>query len=118
MPQSSTFVDGSLKELIPLGRRVVVRPTIVPKYAGTLIMPDSVRSTVPTTGTVVALGFDLQEDPGNRIQVGDKVLFGKYSGLEAKFQDGKILTVMHEEDVQCIVGAQVSLEDENNSHGS
>ena len=113
MSQSTTNADVELKELLPWGRKLVIRPTIVPKYRGDLIIPESVRSTVPTTGTVLALGFELQQEQDYPLHVGDKIIFSKYGGVEIKFTDGKVLIVLHEDDILAIMGADMAMEEKD-----
>ena len=70
----------------PLSDRVVVKPEAVEeKTASGIILPDTAKEK-PQEGTIVAVGPGKISDSGNAIKmtvkVGDKVLYGKYSGTE------------------------------------
>ena len=89
----------------PLQDRVIVRrmeeETTSP---GGIVIPDSAAEK-PSRGEVVAVGNGLVLDNGEirplDLKVGDKVLFGKYSGTEVKV-DGEDLLVMKEDDVMAV----------------
>ena len=86
----------------PLHDRVLVRRIEGDeKTAGGLIIPDSAKEK-PAEGEVVAVGAGARDDDGDRIamdvKVGDKVLFGKWSGTEVTI-DGKELLIMKESDI-------------------
>ena len=91
----------------PLQDRVIVRrmeeETTSP---GGIVIPDSAAEK-PIRGEVVAVGNGLVLDNGEvrplDLKVGDKVLFGKYSGTEVKV-DGEDLLVMKEDDVMAVFG--------------
>lgn len=102
MPASHGYVEGDIKELLPCGRRLVVIPHETPNYKGSIILPDSVKSVIPTTGTIKALGFDLEA--GNPFKEGDRIVFSKYGGVELTFTDHHRLLVVHEDDVLAIIG--------------
>ena len=91
----------------PLHDRVVVRRIEADqKTAGGIIIPDSAQEK-PSEGEVVAVGEGARDDAGNRItldvKVGDRVLFGKWSGTEVKI-GGEDLLIMKESDIMGIVG--------------
>ncbi len=91
----------------PLHDRVVVRRIEADqKTAGGIIIPDSAQEK-PSEGEVVAVGEGARDDDGDRIpldvKVGDRVLFGKWSGTEVKI-DGEDLLIMKESDIMGIVG--------------
>jgi chaperonin GroES len=73
--------------------------------AGGIVIPDSAAEK-PVQGKVVAVGKGKILEDGNvrplDVKVGDKILFGKYSGTEVKV-DGDDLVVMREEDVMAII---------------
>jgi len=73
---------------------------------GGIVIPDSAAEK-PSRGEVVAVGNGLVLDNGEirplDLKVGDKVLFGKYSGTEVKV-DGEDLLVMKEDDVMAVFG--------------
>ena len=89
----------------PLHDRVIVkRLEEVRTSPGGIVIPDSAAEK-PIQGKVVAVGNGkILEDGKVRpldVKVGDKILFGKYSGTEVKV-DGDDLIVMREEDVMAI----------------
>ena len=91
----------------PLHDRVVVRRIEADqKTAGGIIIPDSAQEK-PSEGEVIAVGEGNRDDAGNRIaldvKVGDRVLFGKWSGTEVKI-DGEDLLIMKESDIMGSVG--------------
>jgi len=91
----------------PLHDRVVVRRIEADqKTAGGIIIPDSAQEK-PSEGEVVAVGEGARDDDGDRIpldvKVGDRVLFGKWSGTEVKI-NGEDLLIMKESDIMGIVG--------------
>jgi chaperonin GroES len=73
--------------------------------AGGIVIPDSAKEK-PIQGEVVAVGNGKILDSGEvralDVKVGDKVLFGKYSGTEVKIGDEELL-VMREEDIMGVV---------------
>jgi chaperonin GroES len=75
------------------------------KSPGGIVIPDTATEK-PTFGKVIAVGTGKILDNGNLrtldIKVGDKILFGKYSGTEVKVA-GEELVVMREEDVMAVV---------------
>ena len=90
----------------PLHDRVIVkRLESETKSAGGIVIPDSAAEK-PVQGKVVAVGKGKILEDGNvrplDVKVGDKILFGKYSGTEVKV-DGDELVVMREEDVMAII---------------
>ena len=90
----------------PLHDRVIIeRLEAETKSAGGIVIPDTAAEK-PIKGKVVAVGNGkILEDGSVRkldVKVGDKVLFGKYSGTEIKM-DGKELLVMREEDLMAVL---------------
>jgi chaperonin GroES len=90
----------------PLADRVVIRPSAVDeKTKGGIILPDTAKEK-PVIGEVVSVGTGRMTDEGTRIapevKVGDKVLYGKYSGTEVTI-DGEEYLIMHEADVLAIM---------------
>jgi len=98
---------ASKLKLKPLGGRVIIEPIEQEEMtAGGIILPETAKEK-PQEGNVLAVGRgDWDEKSGARIpmdvQVGDKVLFAKYSGTEIKM-DGKKLLIMRESDLLAIV---------------
>ncbi len=93
--------------LKPLADRIVVKPAEAEeKTAGGIILPDTVKEK-PVEGTVVATGPGKVADDGTvikmEVKVGDKVLYGKYSGTEVTIK-GEEYLIMRESDVFGILG--------------
>ncbi len=91
----------------PLHDRVVVRRIEADqKTAGGIIIPDSAQEK-PSEGEVIAVGEGNRDEDGDRIpldvKVGDRVLFGKWSGTEVKIA-GEDLLIMKESDIMGIMG--------------
>ncbi len=91
----------------PLHDRLVVkREAEERKSPGGIVIPDTATEK-PVFGKVIAVGTGKVLESGEiralDVKVGDKVLFGKYSGTEVKV-DGEELVVMREEDVMGVVG--------------
>nr|MBV6630779.1 co-chaperone GroES [Oceanococcus sp. HetDA_MAG_MS8] len=92
--------------LRPLHDRVIVKrleeETTSP---GGIVIPDTATEK-PSRGEVLAVGNGKVNDNGEvralDVKVGDKVLFGKYSGTEVKM-DGQELLVMREDDIMAII---------------
>ena len=90
----------------PLHDRVLVRRVEAEeKTAGGIIIPDSAKEK-PAEGEIVAAGEGARDDDGDRIaldvKVGDRVLFGKWSGTEVKV-NGEDLLIMKESDILGII---------------
>ena len=91
----------------PLHDRVLVRRIEADqKTAGGIIIPDTAKEK-PQEGEIVAVGSGARDDSGNvvalDVKVGDRVLFGKWSGTEVKL-DGEDLLIMKESDIMGIIG--------------
>ena len=90
----------------PLHDRVVVkRITADEKSKGGIIIPDTAQEK-PSQGEIIAIGPGGRDEAGKLIpidvKVGDRVLFGKWSGTEVKI-DGEDLLIMKESDLMGIV---------------
>jgi chaperonin GroES len=90
----------------PLHDRAVVRRLEEERTtAGGIVIPDNATEK-PVKGEVLAIGTGKVHDDGKvralAVKVGDKVLFGKYSGTEVKI-DGQELVVMREEDLMAVI---------------
>ena len=90
----------------PLHDRVVVRRIDEDtKSAGGIIIPDTAKEK-PMQGEVLAVGPGARNDKGDLIplgvEVGDRVLFGKWSGTEVKL-DGDELLIMKESDIMGVL---------------
>ena len=93
-------------KLRPLHDRVIVkRLESETKSAGGIVIPDSAAEK-PSKGEVIAVGQGKRMKDGHYraldVKVGDKVLFGKYSGNEVKV-DGNDILVIKEEDIMAII---------------
>jgi chaperonin GroES len=86
-------------------RVVVRRVTAEEKTAGGIIIPDSAQEK-PQQGEVIAVGPGGRDEAGKLIpidlKVGDKVLFGKWSGTEVKIS-GEELLIMKESDIMGVI---------------
>lgn len=94
-------------KLRPLHDRVIVkRLEEERKTASGIVIPDTVAEK-PDQGEVLAIGPGKKNEDGKLfpvdVKVGDKILFGKYSGTTVKV-DGEELLVMREEDIMAVVG--------------
>ncbi|HEY2227863.1 MAG TPA: co-chaperone GroES [Xanthobacteraceae bacterium] len=90
----------------PLHDRVVVqRIDAEEKTKGGIIIPDTAKEK-PQEGKVVAVGPGGREESGQLIKpdvkVGDRVLFGKWSGTEVRI-DGEELLIMKESDIMGVI---------------
>jgi chaperonin GroES len=90
----------------PLADRILVKPAPAEeKTASGIIIPDTAKEK-PMQGEVIAVGKGRIADNGQLIQpeikVGDKVLYGKYSGTEVTI-DGVEYLIMRESDVYAII---------------
>jgi chaperonin GroES len=90
----------------PLHDRVVLkRLEEATTSPGGIVIPDSAAEK-PIRGEVIAVGNGKRLDNGDLIpldvKVGDKVLFGKYSGTEVKV-NGQELLVMREDDIMGVI---------------
>jgi chaperonin GroES len=96
---------GKLK-LKPLGGRVIVEPIEQEEMtAGGIILPETAKEK-PQEGKILAAGPGERDEAGERIpmevQVGDKVLYAKYSGTEVKL-DGRKLLILRESDILAVL---------------
>lgn len=90
----------------PLHDRVIVKRLEEERTSpGGIVIPDTATEK-PIQGKVMAVGKGKILEDGNvrplDVKVGDKILFGKYSGTEVKM-DGEDLLVMREEDVMAVI---------------
>jgi chaperonin GroES len=90
----------------PLHDRVVVRRIEgEQKTAGGIIIPDTAKEK-PQEGEIIAVGPGGRDENGKLIpidlKVGDRILFGKWSGTEVKI-DGEELLIMKESDVMGVI---------------
>jgi chaperonin GroES len=90
----------------PLHDRVVIRRAEGDlKSKGGIIIPDTAKEK-PQQGDVIAVGPGMRDERGNLvapdIEVGDRILFGKWSGTEIKL-DGEDVLIMKETDIMGVV---------------
>ena len=90
----------------PLHDRVLLRRVEQEsKTAGGIIIPDTAKEK-PVEGEVVAVGDGARNEKGDRValdvKVGDRVLFGKWSGTEVKI-DGEELLIVKESDIMGVI---------------
>ena len=96
----------------PLHDRVVIRRIEAEeKTMGGIIIPDTAKEK-PQEGEVIAVGPGARDENGQiqalDVQVGDRILFGKWSGTEVRI-DGQELLIMKEADIMGVIeqsGAQ------------
>jgi len=91
----------------PLGDRVLVKPLEAEsKTKGGIVLPDTAKEK-PQEAEVVAVGKGKTLEDGSlkplEVKVGDKVLYGKYSGNEITTKDGEEMMIMREEDILAII---------------
>jgi chaperonin GroES len=91
----------------PLRDRVVVKRIEEERTsAGGIVIPDTANAEKPTRGEICFVGSgEVLKDGKVRpldVKVGDKVLFGKYTGTEVKI-DGKEYVIMREDDILAII---------------
>jgi chaperonin GroES len=96
----------------PLGDRVLIRRIEEEeKTKGGIIIPDNAKEK-PQEGEVIAVGPGARDDAGQihavDLKVGDRILFGKWSGSEIKL-DGEDLLIMKESDVLGILDPVVAV---------
>ncbi len=92
----------------PLHDRVLVkRVESEEKTRGGIIIPDTAKEK-PIEGEVLAVGNGTRDEQGKvhplDVKVGDRILFGKWSGTEVKI-DGEDLLVMKESDIMGVIDA-------------
>src|SRR5262245_7720402 len=90
----------------PLHDRVVIRRVEQDeKTSGGIIIPDTAKEK-PMEGEVIAVGPGGRDETGKLlpidVKVGDRVLFGKWSGTEIKL-DGEELLIMKESDIMGVI---------------
>jgi len=91
----------------PLGDRVIVQPSEgLEKTKGGILIPDTAKEK-PQEGKIVAIGTGKKTDDGKviplSVKVGDKVLYGKYSGTSITI-DGEEYLIVREEEIVAIIG--------------
>jgi chaperonin GroES len=105
-PKKSQNTEEDCMKFRPLHDHVVVkRIDAEEKTAGGIIIPDSAKEK-PSQGEITAVGPGGRDEAGKLIpidlKVGDRVLFGKWSGTEVKL-DGQELLIMKESDIMGVL---------------
>lgn len=100
------MATASATQIRPLADRVVVKPLEeTEQMKGGLYIPDTAKEK-PQQGEVIAVGPGKMSDDGKRLEpelkVGDRVLYGKYSGTEVTVGDEQYL-ILRESDVLAVV---------------
>jgi len=90
----------------PLSDRIIIKPSpSEEKTKGGIILPDTAKEK-PVIGEVVAVGPGRKSDDGAlvpmEVKVGDKVLYGKYSGTEVTLDSQEYL-IMRESDIFAVI---------------
>jgi chaperonin GroES len=99
-------MEDNFMKIRPLHDRVIVRRLEEErKSAGGIVIPDNAAEK-PDQGEVIAVGPGKRNEEGKRepldVKVGDRILFGKYSGTTVKIEGTEYL-VMREEDIMGVV---------------
>jgi chaperonin GroES len=90
----------------PLGDRVIVKPLEAEdKTKGGIILPDTAKEK-PQEGKIVAIGKGKVDDAGKsvpmEVKIGNKVLYGKYSGTEITIAQEQYI-ILKEEDILAVI---------------
>jgi chaperonin GroES len=106
LPRQKRGRKEILMKFRPLQDRVVIRRVDAEaKSAGGIIIPDTAKEK-PAEGEVIAVGPGARSEDGQihplDVKVGDRVLFGKWSGSEIKL-DGEELMIMKESDLMGVI---------------
>jgi chaperonin GroES len=92
----------NIKPIAGTANRVVVEPAPAEeKTASGLYIPDTAKEK-PQKGTVVSVSDEDAEGKKPTVQVGDQVLYGKYSGTELSYE-GKEYLIMRESDIYAVI---------------
>ncbi len=97
---------GAKDKIQPLADRVVVQALEeTEQMRGGLYIPDTAKEK-PQQGTIIAVGPGKLSDEGTRVEpdvkVGQRVLYGKYSGTEVSV-DGEEYLILRESDILAVV---------------
>jgi len=98
--------EGGFMKVVPLADRILVKPLEAEeKTKGGIILPDTAKEK-PQEGKVIAVGKGKILEDGKiqplEVKVGDRILYGKYSGTEIKIDNEEHL-IIREEDVLAII---------------
>ena len=91
----------------PLADRIVVKALEAEeKTKGGIVLPDTAKEK-PQEGEVIAVGKGKTLENGSvqplEVKVGDRILYGKYSGSEIRTREGEDLLIMREDDILAII---------------
>lgn len=94
----------NVKELKPLGDRVLIKPVVEEeKSKGGILLPDTVSKEKPQVGEILAVGPGSTNKEGKIIPMtvkkGDKVVYAKYSGTDIKDDDDEDYLLLSEKDI-------------------
>ena len=94
-------------DIKPLADRIVVKTLEAEeKTKGGIVLPETAKEK-PQEGKVVAVGRGKTLDNGQlqalEVKVGDRILYGKYSGNEITTREGEELLIMREDDILAII---------------
>jgi chaperonin GroES len=97
--------SATLTKVAPLADRVVVKPLEeAEQMRGGLYIPDTAKEK-PQQGEIIAVGpgrFEKDKRVPMEVKVGDRVLYGKYSGTEVTVADEQLL-ILRESDVLAVI---------------
>lgn len=98
----------NVKELKPLGDRVLIEPVFEEeKSKGGILLPDTVTKEKPQVGEILAVGPGSTNKEGKIIPMtvkkGDKVVYAKYSGTDIKGDNDEDYLILSEKDILAIV---------------
>ena len=94
--------------LHPVDERIIVKPIEEEeRKVGSLYIPDTASKERPQIGEVVAVGSGKLLDDGTvkplEVRVGNRVLYGKYSGTEVTTKEGDEYLIMRTEDIFAVI---------------
>ena len=97
----------NVKELKPLGDRVLIEPIFEEeKSKGGILLPDTVSKEKPQVGEILAIGPGGTNKDGKIIPMtvkkGDKVIYAKYSGTDIKGDNDEDYLILSEKDILAI----------------
>ena len=88
-------------KLVPLGDRVVLKQLIAEETTKSGIVLPGQEKEKPQQAEVIAVGPGT-EDVKMEVEVGDKIIFSKYSGTEVKLEDDKFI-IVKQEDILAVI---------------
>ncbi len=93
-------------KLQPLADRVIVKPLeAIEKTKGGILLPETAKEK-PQEGKIIAVGKGKVLDNGSvsapEVKVGDRILYGKYSGSDISTSEGEDLLIMREDDILAV----------------